>query len=1337
MRKDLFGFSPDAFEQFVRALSLCVFGSGTKAFGNGPDGGREAIFEGEVPYPSAPMNCWDGYGVIQAKCKEKSESSRKDQQWALALLKKELDTFAKSAKRAVKPQYYVFVVNVELSAAGEGWDKANAMIQGYYGVLPLKGHAIWDANQLRVLLDTHEALRRRFAAYLTTGDVLSALIEELERRRPKVGHVLTAFVEREIRADEAARLDQAGNRTEEQLRLAQLFFDFPAVLEQQLVPPDEKADSKGRLPAGVLRELLLGGARKLDPDAVYQQEIDAGGAPEGRYPTRYVLLGGPGSGKSTVGQFLAQIHRAALLLRQKPQLLEPQTRNAIAEIKSFCEREELPWPATPRYPFRVELSRLAGALASKEPGRVATFCQYLLAGLKREHSLVGDDLIEWFGRFPVLLILDGLDEVPATSNRGEVVRAITDFFAEIRQAGADVFAVATSRHQGYRGEFGGETVAFRHIPPLSPARSLLYVKKYAEARFGKSQPQRALDLIEKLQKSVKREITAQLMSSPLQVTFMATVVAARGDPGEDRWQLFSKYYQTIYDRERQKAVPPYDVVLGKHQATIDRLHHDVGFWLQYQGETSGDRAVSLPIEQFERLVDAYLSEAGYEGTEKTELLGLISQAAQHRLVFITSRIEGELSFDVQSLKEYMAAECIMTGPPGLVEQRLRAIAPAVYWRNVFTFSAGKCFSDAQSRHFKDLVRTLCEDLNAPESLLMEAVRVGSELAIDILQSGAVAESPNHARHMARVALELLAQPSVTRRPEARDENPAHGVSIYRRLSLVYRESLSRLYREELALRIGQSDIDRALGAWPLLVRLAETGVDWAAQLADQSWPSESSSQLMILKEILPESQIGAWLESRLVNLVPRLSIRDGLLVSRLLRGTRHLSPLLEAIVDFGRAGVRGVRGLSVRIRTPGCGDNIAVTVIPMSGHDAGLKCFEALAAMRNASAEWLPYIHAHGFLLNPSAKTLSRTLQRIVDDGWTAALVGQGYERLPWPLSACLRQLQSIGLAELIEKVENGYFGDASEWMAAEERWRKKGVSAEDVLLWPADGFSFDRTIAQHGAPPGETLVSMSIALDSFPREAAVGLIGFAKRIEIKAWRERIVWFALRMASSSKDLGRHLDPLDLRQLMETTPEVAWWGDILACPSEPELILRWVGFFDWLGASEALGYEYEYDEDFGWAGVWQRFYISEPGRLGLLRLLGRIAASGESLLLIPTAMLEPVKISGRRFQLAALLVRLTQPDLSEGEAARLADIAAQFLMDPPEAHTSWLIFETAEQHVERVLSISHFLIQLHVKMVANGSREVWRCERILRSILNARPSELCDVGLLQGLGLKML
>ena len=131
MGHQFFGFTPDSFEQFARAVALETFGPGVAAFGDGPDGGREAIFKGTVPYPHPPEEKWSGYGIIQAKCKAKTEGTEKDQKWAYDLLDKELELFVVKHKRTPKPEYYVYVTNVDLAAGGgeHGWDAAYDLVK--------------------------------------------------------------------------------------------------------------------------------------------------------------------------------------------------------------------------------------------------------------------------------------------------------------------------------------------------------------------------------------------------------------------------------------------------------------------------------------------------------------------------------------------------------------------------------------------------------------------------------------------------------------------------------------------------------------------------------------------------------------------------------------------------------------------------------------------------------------------------------------------------------------------------------------------------------------------------------------------------------------------------------------------------------------------------------------------------------------------------------------------------------------------------------------------------------------------------------------------------------
>jgi hypothetical protein len=67
-------FSPRSFEHLIQALCQKILGPGIRVHGDGPDGGREASFRGRVPYPSA-VEYWEGYGVVQAKFRQKEAES--------------------------------------------------------------------------------------------------------------------------------------------------------------------------------------------------------------------------------------------------------------------------------------------------------------------------------------------------------------------------------------------------------------------------------------------------------------------------------------------------------------------------------------------------------------------------------------------------------------------------------------------------------------------------------------------------------------------------------------------------------------------------------------------------------------------------------------------------------------------------------------------------------------------------------------------------------------------------------------------------------------------------------------------------------------------------------------------------------------------------------------------------------------------------------------------------------------------------------------------------------------------------------------------------------------
>jgi hypothetical protein len=1279
MADNFFGFSPDAFEQFVRALSIHVFGPGVTAFGPGPDGGREATFRGIVPYPS-PSDQWSGYGVIQAKCKGKSEGSELDQKWALKLLEKELELFVEKSSRT-NPDYYVFVTNVSLSSDPRGGRAAaEELLSTYAQDLGLKGHAVWDANQLTAYLATYEQLRTRFNVFLTPGDVLGAMLEDLQSRQQNAGQVLRAYVERGVRADEAARLDQAGRRIDEQLHLARLFIDLPAYEQERLGPVEPEFGSE-RLPPGVLAELLTAGSRKLDPAARYELETSTDGT--NGLPATYVLLGGPGSGKSTVTQFLAQIHRAALLERGNPALLDSQTRTAIAEIRTRADEDELPWPLAPRYPFRVDLNRFAKALAERA-NSVEGLGDYLRRDLQRHNTLTHDALLDWLSMYPWLLVLDGLDEVPATSNREAVVTAIQDFLIDARQREADHFVVITSRRQGYGGEFSQERVGIRYMAPLSVEHALRYATRYADAAFGTRDPQKRDLVIETLQQTSQRPLTAQLMTSPLQVTFMATVVGAQGDPGEDRWQLFDGYYTTIYNRERQKAVPPYDLILSKRQKTITQLHHDIGFLLQLKGESLADGAVSLPLDVFERAADAYLDEEGHDESQRKELVAGIVALAEQRLVFLTSRVRGQLSFEVRSLQEFMAAECIMSGLPELVIARLQEIAPVPYWRNVWLFAAGKCFADVHSRHLQDRIGVLCEDVNSSDERILSETYAGSELALDVLDSGVVAENPRCARRLAKVALQLLARPYV-------GSSGSGSAAVDQRLANLYRGTLESVYRAELELRIGQAEVTRTLGAWPLLIRLADGQVPWAVKLASAAWPVDGEllpllwqhvpdlfERSSFLRHAVSKNAITRGIDAPgFARVFGRLALSEPRDVDAVttLRGFRvanntHSPDFLEGVIVFDEAS-----------RT-------ALTLIVRKTNltDTNARAYAKLRELAPLHPSWSPFVFLSGFAEKPGRETLADLLTRCADAGWSGFDVVP-FSHLPWPVAACLEAGTSKErLYELAEQARAGELGDLDTWMAAEERW-ERGIQLGELILDERTG-SLDSLTASRGAPPAWWL---RIEFKERPLATLESLFAAAEASGDPVMTKTLADALFAYAGPSGGLVKSFPPARVRKLLAKIPSrVITWRQIgLGSPTRGTA--EWLDFYDWLGMCVhdtssffRTSYRDVLDGSDSALPLIKHLEVSfceNPGLLGILRLLASATTVRQTLI--------PLDLLQRSFDdpytaFAALIVRLKRPGgLAHRLAALLAHRAAELMSSSDIAsRAEKMLFGAVAPHLHR-------------------------------------------------------
>jgi hypothetical protein len=191
---DLTGLGPRGFERMCQALATYVLGPGIEVFGSGPDGGREAGFRGSVPYPNS-ADPWNGFGIVQAKFKERLLGTGADTTWLRRQVKAELDAWADPGKARVsqgrRPDYLIVATNVPLSGVPGSGGKAriDKLIGDYASAIGLKDWRVWDAGQITAFLNAYPDVRRAFAALITPSEILAQMRDRFDTP-PEVSVVL-------------------------------------------------------------------------------------------------------------------------------------------------------------------------------------------------------------------------------------------------------------------------------------------------------------------------------------------------------------------------------------------------------------------------------------------------------------------------------------------------------------------------------------------------------------------------------------------------------------------------------------------------------------------------------------------------------------------------------------------------------------------------------------------------------------------------------------------------------------------------------------------------------------------------------------------------------------------------------------------------------------------------------------------------------------------------------------------------------------------------------------------------------------------------------------------
>lgn len=752
-----------------------------------------------------------------------------------------------------------------------------------------------------------------------------------------------------------------------------------------------------------------------------------------------LLIGGPGQGKSTLGQLACQLHRASLL---KPIALSLTTlqRELVDSFElqisdsNSDQQLSLSLPKKPLLPLQVALPDLSAWLIRQQPDNTENQAPAILRFIAdlpsaKQHSLSAETILEVASHLPSLLVLDGFDEVGATQDRERIVAVAYELLTALAGKGASVQVLATTRPQGYADELSQIGIHFQkiYLAPLKKDEALIYAGKLVNAKIpGADQRQKALV---QLHAAAAEPATERLLTTPLQVTILAALVQQLGRAPRERWNLFSRYFDYTYDREVERNTYA-SALLAEHRAHIERIHARVALLLQVEAERHGGSAARMTKARLEEVIVAVLEEDEVSDAERESLVRDIAAAAEQRLVFLVEPEPGSFGFEIRSLQEFMAARALTSGRDSEIEARFQHIAKPPMFRNVALFVGSRLFSEGSA--LRDVIADrICGGLdNDPADEMSRLTHAGALLALETLEEGAVISQPKRARALMLRATGLLELP------------PG---SEHLRLARIANADTVAVLREAIEQRLGTSKTGNqrnVMASWVCILDAVDRGEGWALDVGDSYW-----SSLTYLPDVLRifrslHIPLGFWLESKIFSQPEKISPEDFIdLFTPPLKPGEHFGWVRWLIAVLGsHSGLRRRRGSVVThlIRERDGREALPAPSIPMP------TC-------------WSGWIATAFYEVDPSASKLATALATIAD-----SLPPTQWEilerRSSWPLGTCLALANSASdLRRFANLLRANRLGDTLDWRSAEKSWTDKVdllaqvENASDEMPWTTE----------------------------------------------------------------------------------------------------------------------------------------------------------------------------------------------------------------------------------------------------------------------------------------------
>lgn len=680
MKYPLENLGHERFQQLCQALLGKCYPN-VKCFPVGQaDGGRDAI---------VPDNYDESFTIYQVKFVSQPQKRSNHASW----LKQTLLAESNKIKNLVDRGATNFILMTNAPGTGSLERGSIDQIDEALNLSIDISSQCWWRDDIERRLDDAWNIKWAFPEVLNNYDIIRMVLEYQDPNNAiRLAQTVKVAIRDQYEREKEVRFKQVNLRND----LFSLFVDVPIGL-----PKLGEGKSPSSRIVSTLNELSweymdprdhpksnLGAATVL-LNEVCQQEL-----------SRVILEGAPGQGKSTIAQYICQIHRHHLLNQSLNDNRVPiQHRKQPVRIPFKIDCRDLDIWLHGENPFPTTYEAIDGQHRSLE-----TFLCSSIQHHSGGSSFSVDDL-RALGRLSAMLfVFDGLDEVADVDRRRGVVEGIIKGIARIEEGTLSVQTIVTSRPAAFANSPSFPQDKYTYIQLTSIGRKTIeeYTRRWLDAR--EIQEREAIEVNNILASKLDQPHMSELSRNPMQLAILLNLIHTRGVSLPDkRTALYDSYVDLFFAREAEKN----PVVRDNRDLLID-IHQYLAWKLHSEAQMKRTRG-SISQPRLRQLIESYLSTEGHD----IELVDQLFSGITERVVALVSRVQGTFEFEVQPLREYFAARHLYNTAPyspagrekkGTLPERFDALSRDFFWQNVTRFYAG-CYNKGE---IASLVQSLKE-----------------------------------------------------------------------------------------------------------------------------------------------------------------------------------------------------------------------------------------------------------------------------------------------------------------------------------------------------------------------------------------------------------------------------------------------------------------------------------------------------------------------------------------------------------------------------------------------------------------------------------------------------